>query len=264
MSRRTTSQILSRDDEYGLADNAEDRIALVTQRWAKASLQHVSGAGRVTSSEHGGINADVFVPQSSDAGGTSASVLKLATQRGRPEDLVASRARGASAWEEFSQLLLRSLKSFVREVMSLRIRLANSVLLGLLMSAFFYQVDDDVLAIKDRFAVLFFVVTGQILAPALTIVLICVCSRGVGAGAGGGGGGRRAIPAIALTLAAALVRYTRPIALSSDGTRSVHARTGQPRLQRLVVLHRQGRERSAVSARAGHDFFRDSVLYGGP
>jgi ABC-type multidrug transport system ATPase subunit len=84
---------------------------------------------------------------------------------------------GATVWDEFAQLTLRALRHFVREAMSLRVRIANAVLLGLMMSLFFFGLENNVVGIKDRFAALFFVTAGQILAPALTLVLTCTPRR---------------------------------------------------------------------------------------
>ena len=97
---------------------------------------------------------------------------------------------GVSLAEEFGQLALRSLRTFAREPLTLRVRLGQAIIIGLLISLFFFDVGGYVVDIKNRLGALFIAVTAQILPNVFGLVLTCKARRERGRGVFGCVGGR--------------------------------------------------------------------------
>jgi len=141
--------MLSRDEE----DDYAARIGMLCDAAAKARAEHATKLLAATDSD--GINA--------------------IQEEGAPVKLSGPTA---ALWEEFKQLAVRATRTFVREPLTLRVRLMQAIFLGLLVGIFYYHLTTDVVGIKDRTGALFFVLTAQIMPPALGYVLVCTWTVG--------------------------------------------------------------------------------------
>ena len=82
-------------------------------------------------------------------------------------------AERASLWEEFGLLCQRAVRTYVREPLTLRVRLGQAVVLGFFVAIFFYDLGNQIVDIKNRFGAIFIVIAGQLVPTALTLVLTC-------------------------------------------------------------------------------------------
>ena len=174
-------KLLSRDEDPAY----RDRVARVVDHFARnegkgvgkgiaavlalpaSSVVAKGGNSRV---EAGAINADDEVHAGASSG------HDLARPRATPSQT------GAGFVEEFGQLFIRAVKTFVREPMTLRVRLLQSAVMGAIIALFFYDLGYDLVGAKDRSGALFFVLSGQILPVSFPIVLTCTCTAPEGLG----------------------------------------------------------------------------------